>query len=88
MATGDGDATVSRLMPSRELNDSKLFDLELIVSDRRAVQRAQKRRHHCPRLFNAAAVASPYDTAQWIVSAPIGKVINVPAKSLTPPHPV
>jgi len=62
---------------------------ELIISARRAVQRAQNRKHHFPRLFNAAVVASPYDTAQWIVSVPIGKATNAPAKSLaTPPHPV
>lgn len=89
MASRDGDATVSQLSISRILNDSRSFYSELIISDRRAVQRALKRKHHFPRPSNAAPVASQYDTALWIVSAPIGKAINAPAKSpATPPHPV
>ena len=91
MASRDGDGLVSQPLPSRILCKSKSFYMysKLIISDRRAVQRAQNRKHHFPRLFNAAVVASLYDTARWIVSAPIGKATNAPAKSLaTPPHPV
>lgn len=87
MASRDGDATVSQLLASRMPNDRRSFYPGLIFSDRRAVQRALKCKHHFPHPFDAAAVASPYDTAQWIVSVPIGKAINAPAKSpATPPH--